>query len=218
MISSDFPNTPCSFGLPAIEWVREIEHRKFRGLRKTGTPKTSWEKNPRSNFLGSSEVQNTEDRLGKKSEIQFLGVFGRLELENIAHLVLSWKKDVSCMPIRTHATPNTKWEKNPRFNYSEDRNTELQMRQKSEIQFLGVFGRPEHWTPNEKNKWFPLFGSPQNTEGSLKTITPIEQGVIVFIIYSCAERRIWMVPEHPGSPDPKAREKQFFSHWGLKLL
>ena len=141
--------TPCSFGLPAIEWVREIENRKFRGLRKTGTPKTSWEKNPRSNFRGLQKTRTPKTGWEKKSEIQFLGVFGRPDRKfdqvfidpcrgwpvwnfylekrmchacpyvHTRHRTPNEKKiwDPIFMGLRKTGTPNTKWEKNPRFNF-----------------------------------------------------------------------------------------------------
>ena len=50
------------------------------------------------------------------------------------------------------------------------------MRKKSEIQFLGVFGRPENRRPAEKKIRDPIFRGLQTTGGSLKTRRPTEKG------------------------------------------
>ena len=118
------------FGRPEHQRPAEKKIRDpiFRGLQKTRTPKTGWE---------------------KKSEIQFLGVFGRPDRKfdqvfidpcrgwpvwnfylekrmchacpyvHTRHRTPNEKKiwDPIFMGLRKTGTPNTKWEKNPRFNF-----------------------------------------------------------------------------------------------------
>ena len=75
--------SPSPFGLPRMECVTEIWNRIFRGLRKTRTPKTGREKKSEIQFLGvfgrPDDWKYASKYSGRKFWTQFVAVFGRPE-------------------------------------------------------------------------------------------------------------------------------------------
>ena len=140
------------------------------------------ERNRKSEIQGSSEDRNTKDQLRKKSQIQILGFFRRPEhrrpagKQNPRFNFQGSSEDQTGNLIRyssIHAEGDLseisilkKGCVMHAHTYTHD--TEHQMRKKSEIQFLWVFGRPEHRTPNEKKIRDSIFRGLRKT-GTLNT-------------------------------------------------